>query len=300
MADLSSRAAPVDGTPSGDDATTRWALGASLALLAAALVGLLLGWLAGTRSIGGLYVTFLMPILLGSLIGGAAAFPARRLGFGHKRPLVAAALLGALIAFLAQHVFAFLRFAELLAQQNTSDVLVNDIADPVAAGLMHLERATGEEGWFAYLAFTSRPEVAQASPVGLLARVGLGQTGTLVVASVEFLLLSATAAISVLWRTRALRVLPAPFAVCDDAGLLDAGRALDGGDIPRAATILTTPPERATHALYWDEGGRAIAIHGLDDRGTPLTRRATRQLSPAAAEALARAIAHLGGQDARR
>lgn len=263
--------------------STRWALGASLALLAAALVGILLGWLAGTRSVGGLYVTFLMPLLLGSLIGGAAAFPARRVGFGEGRPLVAAVVLGAIVAFIGQHLFAFLNFMELLATQNANDVLVNSVADPIAAALMHIERATGEQGYFAYLAFTAKMPFAQASPVGLLGRFELGVGGTLAVAGVEFVLLAGTAVASVLWRTRSLRSPKAPggfaFAGCDAATLVGVGRALDLDEPDDAARLLrNVQPVRPQFALHWRSSGDGFDVWELGEQGRIGKRRAERVL----------------------
>ncbi len=187
------------------DPATPWALGASLALLAAALTGLLLGWLSGVRGVHGIYLTFAMPVLIGSVIGMAAAIPARRLHFGEIRPLVAAVLLGAVICALAHHAFAFLSFAEAFATQNAADVMPNRVGDAVEAALLHFERATGESGWFAYLAFTAKMPAAQWSPVGLLGQLELGVGGTLAVAGGELLLLIAASVISVVFRTRAVR-----------------------------------------------------------------------------------------------
>jgi hypothetical protein len=270
---------------SNPDPATRWALGASLALLAATLVGLLLGWLAGTRSVGGLYITFVMPLLLGSLIGGAAAFPARRVGFGEARPLIAAAILGALVAFVGQHVFAFLNFMELLASQNTNDVLVNAVADPIAAGLMHLERATGESGYFAYLAFTAKMPMAHASPIGMLGRLELGVGGTIAVAAVELVLLAGTAAFSVMWRTRSLRPqrskgpVGLAFAGCDEETLLTVGKALDAANpVAAAAALRAYQPVRPRFGLHWRSAGDGIDIYELGPDGRRGALRAQRVL----------------------
>ena len=208
------------------DPATSWALGASLALLAAALTGLLLGWLSGVRGVHGVYLTFAMPILIGSVIGMAAAIPARALHFGERRPLVAAVLLGAIICALAHHAFAFLSFAEAFATQNADEVMPNKVGDAVEAALIHFERATGESGWFAYLAFTAKMPAAQWSPIGLMGQLELGVGGTLAVAAGELVLLIAASVTSVLFRTRALR------------------RALKGDPHPTAAPV----GEEARHA----------------------------------------------------
>jgi hypothetical protein len=279
------------------DPATSWALGASLALLAAALTGLLLGWLSGVRGVHGVYITFAMPVLIGSLIGWAAAMPARRLRFTERRPLVAAAVLGAVLCALAHHAFAFLSFSEAFARANPSDVMVDSLSDPVAAAILFFERATGETGYFAYLAFTGTMPAAEWSPVGLLGRLELGVGGTLAAAGAELALLIASATLSALLRTRALRraiqALPlAPFALCDDAQLLALGDALDAGDQEAALRAIHGPTTAPTHALCLSPGG--LAFHPLlppAHPGDPLTvaphPRATRAVPDGLLGALA-------------
>jgi hypothetical protein len=276
--------------PASDPATS-WALGASLALLAAALTGLLLGWLSGVRGVHGVYITFAMPVLIGSLIGMAAAIPARRLRFGERRPLVAAALLGAIICALGHHAFAFLSFAEAFARANAGDVMPDGVGDAVGAALVYFERATGETGWFAYLAFTAKLPAAQWSPVGLLGQLELGVGGTLATAAGELALLIGASVASVLLRTRALRAelaaSPTPFALCDDGQLVAFGAALDRGDLAAAATAIAAPTAAPTYALCWASGG-GVSVHAL---GGPLQRpepspKAHRALTAEAARAL--------------
>lgn len=268
------------------DPTTDWALGASLPLVGACLSGIALGWLAGTRSVGGLYITFLMPLLIGSLIGWATAFPARKMNFGHTRPLVAAALLGALVCFVGQQVFAFLNFAELLATQNAEGILANNLGDPIDAALIHIENATGETGYFAYLAFTAKMPAALASPVGLIGRLELGVGGTIAVGVIEFVLLGAAAAASTLWRTRDLREPAVPAALCDDAQLLALAKALESNDATEAAAILGRTPTAPSHAIFWLPQDAGIAVWALDSHARPARRRSTRQVAAATTRAI--------------
>ncbi len=282
------------------DPSTSWALGASLALLAAALTGLLLGWLSGVRGVHGVYITFAMPILIGSVIGLSAALPARKLRFGEPQPLVAAALLGAIICTLAHHAFAFLSFAEAFARANAADVMPDGIGDPVGAALVYFERATGETGWFAYLAFTAKMPAAQWSPIGLLGHLELGVGGTLAAAAGELALLIGASVASVLLRTRALRrelaTPPTPFALCDEAQLVAFGAAVEAGDLVAAAASLRAPTTKPTHALCWSPGGLSVHALSVPDRRPEPRPRAHRALTPETARALASHLTTPGGE----
>lgn len=185
------------------DGATRWALGAGLALFMCAIAGIAFGWMLA-QLIGGMYITFLMPILVGILMGGAASVPAKLFGLRDTAPLITAVVMGALICFAGEHLFAFVRFAETFARENPDLVKPDHTSDPVAAAVTYLERATGEEGVWAYLRFVSDTQPTW-SPIGMLGRGGIGVGGTIAVAIGELVVLIATAIASVLLRTRALR-----------------------------------------------------------------------------------------------
>ncbi len=185
------------------DGATRWALGAGLALFMCAIAGIAFGWMLA-QLIGGMYITFLMPMLVGILMGGAAAVPARLFGLRDKAPLITAVVMGALICFAGEQLFAFVRFAETFARENPECVTSELLNDPLAAAMTCVEQRTGEEGLGAYLRFVAVDQPAW-SPIGMLGRSGIGVAGTVVVAIGELAVLIATAIASVLLRTRALR-----------------------------------------------------------------------------------------------
>lgn len=282
-------AAPVPpGGPRTEPLTAR-ALGAGLGILATFLAAIAFAF-ALSRLVGGTYVTFAMPLIVGTLIAALGSYGPRRFSFAEPRPLVLMMVLGALVCWLGQHLFAYLRVADLVAAQ-----LGVSGPDAAAAGLAEMERATGESGFFAYLGFVSSGPGATLSPIGYLGRLELGAVGTALVALAELGLMALAGSLSLLYRTRALRRPPGgPVAFFDDAAARAALGALQARRFDELAAIARTSTAPPSHALVLTEGDATAeaALYELDRSGQPAQRTLVKLMPIEAARRLRAALSH--------
>jgi len=269
------------------DPETRSALGAGFVLLVTVFGSFALAY-ALSLTIGGIYVPFLMPVVTGLLLGTIGSFVARRFALLERRPVVLAAILGALIAYLGYHLLAYLRVLDMLAAQWASELLLSPGVDPPSAALALVEQATGHEGVFAYLAFTSQGQAAVYSPLGLFARSAPSLTTVVIVMVVELGLTITTAIYAMLWRTHA-RKHEGPLALVDDAALAAFREALARADWFHAGSALASSAGEPRHAVVLDVSGGAarLAIHTLDAGGRPRDLEEQRTIGEAQARLVA-------------
>lgn len=230
-------------------------------------------------TIGGLYVPFVMPLVVGFLLGAIAAFISKRFDVVQRRPVILAAILGAIIAYVGYHVLAYLRTMDTLAAQwgvGTAD-----------AALALIEEQNGKSGFLAYFAFVSEGQAARLSPLGLLGRGDPGLTVSIIVSIVELALTIGATTVAMLWRTRATAP-PKFYAPIDPdafAAFKTALARLDWGD---AGAALATTRGHASHAVIIEEssGATSIEAYVLDARGVMRERVERRMVGEAQAKQL--------------
>ena len=282
--------------PRGDAPEVRYALGGGLMLLAGVFVAMAMAFLM-SRTVGGVYVTFVMPALVGWVIGGAMGWVAGRFGVRDRLPIVMTAVLAGLVAYGGYQALAYTQVLDFLAQ-NSLTMVERAAADPQAQVLAKLEQLTHEQGVVAYLAFVSSATGADLSPLGLLGRSGLGLGATFALMLLEAAILIATALLSAL-----RRVGPAPatataaprrhalLARLDDAAIVALMAEIEAGNFEGAAAVLAARPVGpATHAILLE--------HGPDD-GAPwkLAIRASADDGALGALRAERAVSSLQGQE---
>lgn len=271
-----------------DEPSTGRAVGAALGLLGT-FIGALAFAFVLSRLVGGTYVTFAMPVFVGTLMAALASYGPRRFGFGARRPLVLMMVGGSLICWLGQHLLAYLRVLDLVAaQQGLSG------ANATEAALSLLEGLTDQTGFLAYLTFVSSGVGVALSPLGMIARTEPGVVGTILLALVELGLMGLAASWSILYRTRAARRPPAgPLATIAGAVVGEVIAAMQARRFDELPAIVVRSRGFPTHALLLEEGDATaeLTLTELDALGRPSTRTSSRLMSIEAAGALRSALA---------
>lgn len=280
-----------------DPPEVRYALGGGLMLLGAVFTAMAMAFVM-SRTVGGMYVTFLMPALVGWIIGGAMGWIAHRFGVRDRVPIVMTAVLAGLLAYFGYHALAYVQALDFLAE-NMLTMVERAAADPQAQVLAYLERMTGEQGIVAYLSFVSNAHGAQLSPLGLLGRSGLGVGATFALMLLEAALVVGAALFSALRRIGpAPAVTPAAprrhalLARLDDAGVVALMERIEERDFDGAAEVLAAPPgETATHAVLLEHGTDdatpwKVAIRAIEAEGALGAMRAERQVSSLEGQAM--------------
>lgn len=234
--------------------------GVALMLLTGVLVGLVSSFVLRTFH-GGVYVPILMPGLVGWGLGVILARIHLRFGVAPRWPGLATAAFSVVLAYACYHLLVYLRITGFLAD-HMSGVIERAASDPLAEMQLWFESETGEEGWFAFLAFTSTGDNAGLSPLGLYGRLEPGLGGTLIGIAAE--LLAGIAAAAFMFSRvvrRASRVMrPSKWAdsgrrqreeiaQTDAATLVEAMKAIDRGAYDVAGRVLAREVERADHVL---------------------------------------------------
>lgn len=134
--------------------------GKAMMLLAAMLGGGVLG-LITSRLVGGIYLTGVMPFAVGWGVGMLIAGLRMKFFVTERLPGLFAVIGGAALAYGVHHLASFARVAALLGEDG-------------------IELTFGT-----YLELVGTEEAGPLSPVGLLGRMGLGVTGTFIVAGLE-------------------------------------------------------------------------------------------------------------------
>ncbi|TNF32413.1 MAG: hypothetical protein EP329_10315 [Deltaproteobacteria bacterium] len=281
--------------PRPDAAEVRYALGGGLMLLGAVFAAMAMAFVM-SRTIGGTYVTFLMPALVGWVIGGAMGWIAHRFGVRDRLPIILTAVLAGLLAYGGYHVLAYAQALDFLSE-NLLSMVERAAADPQAQVLARLEALTHEQGVVAYLAFVSDPMGAQLSPIGLLGHSGLGLGTTFALMLLEAALVVTAALVSAF---RRIGPAPAPAAAprshallarLDDDGVVALMEQVEERDFEGAARVLAAKPSgAATHAVVLEHGDEdgpwKVAIRALDAAGAPGALRAERSVSSLQGQAM--------------
>jgi hypothetical protein len=265
--------------PSAQSAhSTREALGAGLGLLGTFIAAMFFAFLLPRLAV---YVTFLMPVLVGFLLSALGAIGPRRFGYGNAKALIGMMVAGTVILWIGHHIFAYLRLVDYLALQHAAAGVAG--TDPVAAAMSALEEQTGESGFWAYLTFVSRGVGAQISPIGVLGKLEIGAWGTVMVAVVELGLMASVACWSILFRTRHLRSdggEPVPLGLVDEAALADIIRLVEARRFEEAGAVIASPFDKPTHVVMLRDGGvtTEAQMYTLDADGRPDEKIATKLL----------------------
>jgi len=275
-----------------ESSTTR-ALGAATGLLATFIAAIAFAFVT-SRLIGGTYITFAMPIFVGTLIAALASIGPKRFRFGDRKTLVMMMIGGAVVCWLGQHMLAFLRVIDIVAAQPGLVPTASGAGDAGELALRALENATGESGFAAYLSFVSQGPGAHLSPIGLLGRSEPGVFGTIAIAIGELGLIATAASWSILYRTRQLRRAPAgPLAFFDATTATAASIPLAARKFDELAAIVASAPAGDTHALAIEEGettAEAVILE-RDGNGEFTIRKSSRLMPIEAAAGLRRAVA---------
>lgn len=261
--------------PFSSPSEIRYALGSALMLLAGVAAAIACAFLL-RMTYRGTYITFVMPAFAGWLVGAAVGSVGRRFAPTERTPAILAAVLGALIAFVGYQVLAYLDAVQFLVAKLATPV-DHLAAHPMDAVLAMLERETGRDGYFAYLGFVASEHGAALSPLGLLAKGGLGFGVTVALIVGEGALCVGASVLSTRRRLPS-RAVDADsrreviIARTDEAGLIALMRRVDAGAWEEAGRGLAARPEAATHAVLFDYevvGGApyALRIHpvGADE-----------------------------------
>lgn len=184
------------------DPAIDYALGTGLMLLGSVLAGSLMAFLL-SGMVGKTYVTFLMPLLAGWAIGAVVGLIARGFRVRDTGPVVATALLGAMVAYGAFHLITYTDIISQLATAIPPDVAA-ETPNVSAEQLVHqqFEIATAKEGFWAYLAYTSTEAGSALSPLGLLAKGGIAYSTALIVLIAEAFICLGSAVAMALFRAR--------------------------------------------------------------------------------------------------
>lgn len=227
--------------------------GNALMLLLAVLGGLLLAAvLRGFQNV--LYLPIVMPLFAGWVLGTAIARVRVRFVVPARGPAIAAALLGAAVAYGAYHLMVYAHVMDFLVAELATfeDRLASD---PALEVQRWLELETGETGFSAYLAFVGRPENAAASPLGALSRLGLSAGAAAIAVAIEAGLVVTAAVGLALLRSRGVESASAVsgsgerrvreiVARVDASTLADAMEAVDAGKHETAGRLLGAAPGR--------------------------------------------------------
>lgn len=259
----------------------RYALGGGAMLLAGVCAALLMAFVM-SRTLGGLYVTFLMPALAGWLLGGAVGWVGARFltGGGDRLPMVLTVALTGALAYGGYHLLAYAQVVDLLVENLTS-AIERGAANPAELVMRYLEQETGERGVAAYLAFVSTPPGSELSPVGLIGRGGVGAGLTVVIGVVELGALIGAAFVSATRRLGGPSAAEAPadgakrttvIARTDDGGVVALMERVEAGDFEAAGRALAETVAAPTHVVViehvpggsgpWTLSIRAVAADG--------------------------------------
>lgn len=247
--------------------------------IAAVLLGLLMAWVM-SRLLGRAYLTLILPIGNGWLIGTFIGLIGARYRPDARLPFIAAALLGAFVMMVGYHVWAYTSILDVIVGETQSrlDQATSNVNSTI---MTQLEALTGEEGLLAYLAFTLEGEATIISPIGLAARLNPPLWLALTIVVVEFVVASAVAVIS------ALRHAPhgpaAPPAVSehrigsvDGDRLVDVLGALREGDCVGAADLVNRSDGPIALSLAVEDATQsACVIARRADGSVATTRRLT-------------------------
>lgn len=277
----------------------RYALGGGAMLLAGVCAALLMAFVM-SRTLGGLYVTFLMPALAGWLLGGAVGWVgARFLAGGDRLPMVLTVALTGALAYGGYHLLAYAQVVDLLVENLTS-AIERAAANPSELVMRYLEQETGEEGVAAYLAFVSTMPGSELSPIGLIGRGGLGVGVTVVVCVVELAALIGAALVSAARRLGGSTAVAAPtrastrvtvIARVDDDGVVALMKRVEAGEFDEAGRALAAPTEAPTHAVVIEHvpgtsDPWTLSIRALGGDGELGPARAERKVSSFDGESL--------------
>jgi len=229
-------------------------MGGAMLLLTSVSMGLLLAYVA--RGFHGvLYVPLITPCALGWALGLVLARVCQRYRVTDAVPAVAAAVFGGVIVYGAYHLLVYDRIIDYMVSQLTSfeDAVASS---PALEVQRFLEQETGEQGFFAYLAFVSGGEHGAVHPLGMLGALRPGLTGTLVAMGLEAAALVTTAAwVARRWGRRVAVAQPdgervrEVIAHTDGATLRAAMEAMDRGDFEAAGRVLRRPDVDETFAV---------------------------------------------------
>ena len=249
-----SAAKPAAAT-SSSPSEMRYALGSALMLLAGVAAAIALAFLL-RMTYRGTYITFVMPAFAGWLVGAAVGAVGQRFAPTERTPAILAAALAGLIAFVGYEVLAYLDAVQFLVAKLAAPA-DHMAANPMDAVLAMLERETGHDGYLAYLGFVGSDHGAALSPLGLLAKGGLGFGLTVALVAVEGVLCVGGAVFSTMRRLPSLRVeadsrREVIIARTDEGGLLALMKRVDAAAWEEAGRGLAARPEAATHAVLFD------------------------------------------------
>ncbi len=239
------------------------------------------------------YVTFLMPALVGLILAAAGAIGPRRFGFSNKRALVATMIGGALIAWIGQHAFAYMQVIDGLSRLGPGVAVVPGEAGSI--GMQRLFELTGDSGFSGYLTYISTELGAEHSPLGILGKRSPGELGFVLMAVLELFILAGVASWSVLFRTRHLRAdeKNQPLGSVDAKVLGEVLSLLDARRWEEAGVAIASPVSRPTHAFILVDGEvtTEVRVHTCDDLGQ-LEEVVDRRLVPVEAGRSIRAAFH--------
>ena len=263
-------------------------------LLVAVLGGLLLAFvLRGFQNVS--YVPVLMPLFAGYVLGTGVARVRVRFVVPPRGPAIASAVLGAVVAYGAYHLLVYTHVMDFLTTQlpTFEDRLASDPAIEVQRWL---ETHTGEAGFSAYFAFVGQPENAAASPLGMLARVGLGAGGIIAATIAELALVCGFAGTVAVWRSavieggprrteRSERRVREILARVDASTLADAMETLDAGHAEATGRLLRDAERRSDAAFVvamihdpFATDAHVLEVRETTDDGGLGTVRARREL----------------------
>jgi hypothetical protein len=253
-------------TPPTIDRRTAEALGGGLGMLATFITAMAFAFALPRLAV---YVTFLMPVLVGLILAAAGAIGPRRFGFWNRRALVAMMIIGALVAWTGQHLLAYIQTVDGLSRLGPGVAAMPGASGSV--GMQRLFELTGETGFPGYLSYIATELGAEHSPLGLLGKRSPGVPAFIGMALLELVLMAATASWSVLFRTRHLRASQSaqPLAAIDEALLSRLDADLDARRWAEAGRTLAEPVQRPTRVVVLHDGDATtdVQIYGCDDLG---------------------------------
>ncbi len=232
-------------------------LAAGLMVLSAICLGLLVA--LAVRGFQGLvYVPLVMPAFMGWAIGLTLAQVRIRLDVSASRPVIGAAIIGALVAYGAYHLLVYVRVMDFMVA-NLTTFADRAASNPYREVQAMFEAQTGQHGFLAYLAFTGRPENARLFVMGLLAHLAPGAVGGSVAVALEAVIAAAAAVRVALGRSTEVDERHDParsgprvrevIARTDESTLAAAMEAIDRGDYGAAGRTLRRPTTEETFAL---------------------------------------------------
>ena len=229
--------------------------------LATAIVGLSLGALVALLARGA-YLSLIMPATMGWATGLFAAKSRQKLQVSASAVGLRLTLLASCVAYVAYHLTAW---------------LITDGASELSYG--------------DYLAWSADAKTAEFSPLGLIARSGLGLDFTRVLMGIELAICTGASAFAYRMRNDTLELLALEtpgvpvrrvreiIARSDEEGVMAAMQAIDAGDYCEAGRALGRPAPMACYALMltyapYHSADHVLEIATLDAHGPGLVKAA--------------------------